>query len=300
MDPTWIIPNPSLGTPSPSPRSMKPFIPLRTALRVAEATERLQTTGPIRCGQSPPKSILPHAEGTAAGPDGPHLSSARPCLRPAAGVDRGHCHRETIVVVTRSSDSVQEKKASPPGSPAKHAGAHRPVLREGEGVHSPASELVPGRHCSSSGTATWSPRGAGGVDLRLVDARESMVQEASLTGESVPFRKRMRMYCWLSALPPWGTGARCSTPPPLSTYGRATGVVVGHRHGTQVGNIADLLAIRTNWTPPSSGKLNAVGKSLTVIGLIVLCPDLPSRCPVPPAFDSTVPGGHLSGHLHHP
>ncbi len=62
---------------------------------------------------------------------------------------------------------------------------------------------------SSSGTATWSP-----ADLRLVDAANLKVQEASLTGGIRPSEKDADVL--LAADCPWGTGAICSTPPPLS------------------------------------------------------------------------------------
>ena len=55
----------------------------------------------------------------------------------------------------------------------------------------------------------------------------------------------------------------------IVTYGRATGVVVATGMDTQVGNIADLLDNQDELDTPIKRKLNAVGKTLTVIGLIV-------------------------------
>lgn len=49
----------------------------------------------------------------------------------------------------------------------------------------------------------------------------------------------------------------------------ATGVVVATGMDTQVGNIADLLDNQDELDTPIKRKLNAVGKTLTVIGLIV-------------------------------
>ena len=107
----------------------------------------------------------------------------------------------------------------------------------------------------------------------------------------------MRMSCWQRTAP----GDRCNMlyASSIVTYGRATGVVVATGMDTQVGNIADLLDNQDELDTPIKRKLNAVGKP-SRSSANCLCPDLPSRCPVPPAFDSTVPGGHLSGHLHHP
>ena len=55
----------------------------------------------------------------------------------------------------------------------------------------------------------------------------------------------------------------------IVTYGRATGVVVATGMDTEVGNIAGMLDNQDELDTPLKRKLNAVGKTLTVVGLIV-------------------------------
>ena len=55
----------------------------------------------------------------------------------------------------------------------------------------------------------------------------------------------------------------------IVTYGRATGVVVATGMDTEVGNIAGMLDNQDDTDTPLKRKLNAVGKTLTIVGLIV-------------------------------
>ena len=55
----------------------------------------------------------------------------------------------------------------------------------------------------------------------------------------------------------------------IVTYGRAAGVVVATGMDTEVGNIAGLLDNQDDMDTPLKRKLNAVGKTLTVVGLII-------------------------------
>ncbi len=55
----------------------------------------------------------------------------------------------------------------------------------------------------------------------------------------------------------------------IVTYGRATGVVTATGMDTEVGNIAGMLENQDELDTPLKRKLNAVGKTLTVVGLIV-------------------------------
>ena len=55
----------------------------------------------------------------------------------------------------------------------------------------------------------------------------------------------------------------------IVTYGRATGVVVATGMNTEVGNIAGMLDSQDETDTPLKRKLGAVGKTLTIIGVIV-------------------------------
>ncbi|OJT72150.1 hypothetical protein BM530_20895, partial [Clostridioides difficile] len=55
----------------------------------------------------------------------------------------------------------------------------------------------------------------------------------------------------------------------IVTYGRGVGVVVATGMDTEVGNIAHLLDSQDDFDTPIKRKLNTVGKTLSVIGIIV-------------------------------
>ncbi|MFR2520939.1 MAG: cation-translocating P-type ATPase, partial [Evtepia gabavorous] len=230
-------------------------------LRDAEATERLQTHGPNTLRAKPPKSILRMLKEQLLDPMvliliGAALFSAL-LQEWTEAIVIG-----TIVVVNAVIGIVQEKKAQSSLEALRNMRAPTArVLREGEESILPASELVPGDIVFLR-DGDMVP-----ADLRLVDAANLKVQEASLTGESVPSEKDADVL--LAADCPLGDRCNMLYASSIVTYGRATGVVVATGMDTQVGNIADLLDNQDELDTPIKRKLNAVGKTLTVIGLIV-------------------------------
>lgn len=168
----------------------------------------------------------------------------------------------TIVVVNAVIGIVQEKKAQ--SSLEALRGMSAPtarVLRQGEESILPASELVVG-DIVFLGDGDMVP-----ADLRLTDSANLKVQEASLTGESVPAEKDaddiLPGDCVL------GDRSNMAYSSSIVTYGRAAGVVVATGMNTEVGNIAGMLENQDELDTPLKRKLDAVGKTLTVIGLIV-------------------------------
>ncbi len=104
---------------------------------------------------------------------------------------------------------VQERKAQSSLEALRNMRAPTArVVREGEESILPARELVPG-DLVFLGDGSMVP-----ADLRLVDAANLKVQEASLTGESVPSEKDADVL--LAADAPWGTGPTWPSPPPSS------------------------------------------------------------------------------------
>ena len=136
------------------------------------------------------------------------------------------------------------------------------VLREGEESILPASELVPGDIVFLREAATWSP-----LTCAWWTPRISRSRRPPSPGESVPSEKDADVL--LAADCPLGDRCNMLYASSIVTYGRATGVVVATGMDTQVGNIADLLDNQDELDTPIKRKLNAVGKTLTVIGLIV-------------------------------
>ena len=135
------------------------------------------------------------------------------------------------------------------------------VLRQGEESIVPASELVVGDIVLIDDGAMVP------ADLRLIESANLKIQEASLTGESVPSEKDakdiMPQECVL------GDRVNMAYTSSIVTYGHGTGVVVATGMNTEVGNIAGLLENQDELDTPLKRKLNAVGKTLTVVGIIV-------------------------------
>lgn len=167
-----------------------------------------------------------------------------------------------IVVLNALIGIVQEKKAQSSLEALKNMSAPTArVLREDEESIVPASELVTGDIVFLS-DGDMVP-----ADLRLIDSANLKVQEASLTGESVPSEKDAdALFPEHCALGDRGNMAYTSS---IVTYGRATGVVVATGMNTEVGNIAGMLDSQDETDTPLKRKLGAVGKTLTIIGVIV-------------------------------
>ena len=172
-------------------------------LRDAEATERLQTHGPNTLRAKPPKSILRMLKEQLLDPMvliliGAALFSAL-LQEWTEAIVIG-----TIVVGNAVIGIVQEKKAQSSLEALRNMRAPTArVLREGEESILPASELVPG-------DIVFLRDG----DMVPADLRISRSRRPPSPGNP-SLRKRMRMSCWQRTAP-WGTGAICSTPPPLS------------------------------------------------------------------------------------
>ena len=167
-----------------------------------------------------------------------------------------------IVIVNAIIGIVQEKKAQSSLEALRNMSAPTArVLRQGEESIIPARELVTGDIVMLS-DGDMVP-----ADLRLIESANLKVQEASLTGESVPSEKEAA-----AILPEdCALGDRCNMAytSAIVTYGRAAGVVVATGMNTEVGNIAGMLDKQDDMDTPLKRKLDAVGKTLTGIGLIV-------------------------------
>lgn len=167
-----------------------------------------------------------------------------------------------IVAVNAVISIIQEKKAEASLEALKNLTAGRAVaLRQGEESIIHASELVPGDIVFLEDGAMVP------ADIRLTDSSSLKIQEASLTGESLPSEKdaddTAREDC------PLGDRSNMAYSSTLVTYGRGCGVVVATGMHTQVGQIANLLDKQDEFDTPLKRKLTSVGKTLTIVGLIV-------------------------------
>ena len=240
------------------------LVELRTSergLSDAEAAARLARDGRNELRQKPPKSIAQMLKAQIADPMvlilvGAAVLSAVLQEQVEAAVIFA------IVVVNAVIGIVQEKKAQTSLEALRSMSAPTArVLREGEESVVPASELVTGD------VVLLADGDMVPADLRLLASANVRVQEASLTGESVASDKDAD-----AALPAdcaLGDRATMAYASSIVTYGRATGVVAAVGMGTEVGRIAGMLEGQDDLDTPLKRKLNAVGKTLTVVGLVV-------------------------------
>ena len=227
----------------------------------AEAAERLKKHGRNALRSKPPKTILQMLKAQIIDPmvliliGAAAFSAILQEWTEAAVIF-------VIVIVNAVIGIVQEKKAQSSLEALRNMSAPTArVLRQGEESVIPASELVVG-DVVMLGDGDMVP-----ADLRLIDSANLKVQEASLTGESVPSEKEAE-----DLLPedcPLGDRSNMAYTSAIVTYGRATGVVVATGMYTEVCNIAGMLDNQDDTDTPLKRKLNAVGKTLTIVGLIV-------------------------------
>lgn len=167
-----------------------------------------------------------------------------------------------IVALNAVVSIVQERKAANALEALKNIGAPTArVLREGEESQIPAKELV-------VGDVVYLEDGSiVPADVRLLDSNNLKIQEASLTGESVPVEKDAEEIFTIDA--PLGDRRNMAFSSSVVMYGNGTGIVVETGMRTEVGKIAGLLNEQEEDDTPLKKKLNSVGKVLSVVGIVV-------------------------------
>lgn len=226
-----------------------------------EVRRRLAECGPNELASKPPKSMLTMIRQQVLDPMVLILVGAAAC----SAILREWTEAAVIaviVIVNAAIGVIQEKKAQTSLAALRDMSAPTArVLREGEENVVPASTLVPGD------VVLLADGDMVPADLRLIDSVNLNVQEASLTGESVPVDKDAETLAPESC--PLGDRANMVYGSSIVTYGRASGVVVATGMRTEVGGIAGMLDMQDEFDTPLKRKLAAVGKTLTVAGLIV-------------------------------
>ena len=168
-----------------------------------------------------------------------------------------------VVLVNAAVGLVQESRAEKALAALRRLSAPRAlVVRGGERVEIDAAELVPGDLVVVD---------AGRVlpcDLRWIEAVALKIDEASLTGESVPVGKR--------AEPPVDAGAPLADRSVMgylstvATYGRGRGIAVATGMSTELGRIAGLLEAQAGEPTPLQRRLADFGRRLGTV-ILGLC-----------------------------
>lgn len=165
-----------------------------------------------------------------------------------------------IVVVNAAIGIVQESRAQSSLEALRSLSAPSArVVRDG------IEEVVPARDLVVGDVVLLDDGSMVPADLRLLDTASLRMQEASLTGESVPSEKDADAHVAPGA--PLGDRATMAFATSIVTGGRARGAVVATGMGTEVGQIAGLLEGDEELDTPLKRKLASFGKLLTIAGV---------------------------------
>ena len=169
----------------------------------------------------------------------------------------------SIVIVNAFLGIYQEGKAEKSlDALKKMSSPNAKVIRNGKIEEIPARDLVPGDIVSLD---------AGDIipaDLRLIESSNLKIEEASLTGESLPVEKNANINFHRDVS--LGDRVNMAYMSTIITYGRGKGLVVGTGHDTEIGNIATMIQSFEDESTPLQKQLNQLGKFLG-IGTIFIC-----------------------------
>ena len=137
------------------------------------------------------------------------------------------------------------------------------VLRNGHQIVVESSQLVPGD------VVVLEAGDAVPADGRLLESASMKIEEAALTGESVPVNKAVEMLTGDSI--PLGDRKNMCYMGSTVVYGRGKAVVTATGMDTEMGKIADVLAQTEQEETPLQRKLSELGKTLSklVLGICV-------------------------------
>ncbi len=165
-----------------------------------------------------------------------------------------------IVVLNSVLGIVQERSAEEALAALKKLSApDAHVLRDGKRATIPTRELVPGDivYLEAGNNVP--------ADLRLLEAVNLQVEEAALTGESLPVQKSAALQ--LEKNIPLGDRKNTAFMATVVTYGRGRGVVIGTGMRSQLGLIAKMLQGVDQEQTPLQKRLDQLGKTLGIAAL---------------------------------
>ena len=166
-----------------------------------------------------------------------------------------------VVIANAIIGYIQEGKAERAMDAIRHMLApHASVIRDGERRSVDGEALVPGD------IVLLEAGDKVPADVRLLQARGLQVQEAILTGESLPVEKQINV---VAAGSPLGDRSCLAFSGTLVTAGQGTGVVVATGAATEIGRISGLLSEVETLTTPLVTQMGVFAKWLTILILLI-------------------------------
>lgn len=170
-----------------------------------------------------------------------------------------------VVLINAVLGVAQESKAEKAIAALQEiTAATSKVIRDGHQITAKSEDLVPGD------VIVLEAGDAVPADARIIESASMKIEEAALTGESVPVNKTASVLALEGEKDiPLGDRKNMAYMGSTVVYGRGRAVVVGTGMNTEMGKIADALAAAKDDETPLQKKLNQLSKVLSflVIGI---------------------------------
>ncbi len=166
-----------------------------------------------------------------------------------------------IVILNACIGTAQEVKAEKSiEALEKMSAPYSKVLREGQVETIPSREIVKGDVVVIE-TGDLIP-----ADIRLTEAINLKIEEAALTGESVPETKHSEV---IEGEVPLGDRENMAFSSTLVSYGRGKGIVIATGMSTEVGKIAGMIQSVPETKTPMQVRIDQLGKFLGIAALAI-------------------------------
>lgn len=172
----------------------------------------------------------------------------------------------SVVILNSVLGVIQEAKSEQALEALQEmSAAQSKVIRDGKMVHMASSELVPGD------VVLLEAGDSVPADCRVIESASVKIEEAALTGESVPVEKHADVISLAEGTDDVPLGDRKNMCYMGSTvvYGRGRAVVVGTGMNTEMGKIASALTSAKKELTPLQMKLNELSGILTKLVLAI-------------------------------